>query len=70
MFLTKARSPSKVEVAIQQLKEGDRGGTRDTYHTPVYSCNGAGDSERDRVSVERTSGSVDVEDFGAGPDEL
>jgi len=65
MFLTKARSPSKVEVAIQQHKEGDRGGTRNTYHTPVYSCNRAGGSERDCVSVERTSGPVDVEDFGA-----
>ena len=68
--MTEARSPSKVEVGRRQREEGDRGGTRDTYHTPVYSCNGAGDSERDRVSVERTSGSVDVEDFGAGPDEL
>ncbi len=70
MFLTKARSPSKVEVDIQQHKEGDRGGTRDTYHTPAYSCNRAGDSERDCVSFERTSGSVDGENFGASAHEL
>ena len=70
MFLTEARSPSKVEVTIQQHEEGDRGGTRDTYHTPVYSCNRAGDSERDGVWVERSSGSVDVKDFGASAQEL
>ena len=68
--MTEARSPSKVEVGRRQREEGDRGGTRDTYHTPVQSCNRGGDFERDCVSVEGAPGSVDAEDFGASAHEL